>query len=125
VAAVRQLQSTLNALKVLVGNFPATAYKDTEILLGTPSTDGLGVALDPPGSGGHASGFSLSHSGLLWIKGARMAATAIFWLTEPPEYPCVAAAKAKSSDATSERLVRASAGATAGAFRFLCAAHYA
>jgi len=54
VAAVRQLQSTLNALKVLVGNFPATAYKDTEILLGTPSADGLGVALDPPG-GGHAS----------------------------------------------------------------------
>jgi hypothetical protein len=65
---LRELESLLDALKVLVGNFPATAHKDTEILLGTPSTDGLGVALDPPGGGGHASRFGFSHSGLLLDK---------------------------------------------------------
>jgi hypothetical protein len=84
-AASRALEGALYALKVLVGNFPATAYEDAEIFLGTPSTDGLGMAFDALRRGGHASRFRLSHSGLLWIKEARMAATASFWLTESPE----------------------------------------
>jgi hypothetical protein len=51
-----------------LGIFPATPYKDIEIFLGAPSTDGLGVAFDAPRRGGHASRFGLRHSGLLWIK---------------------------------------------------------
>jgi hypothetical protein len=62
---VRQLKSALNALKVVVWDFPATTDKDTEILLGTPSPDGSWMALDAPCCGSNPGRLSLSHSGLL------------------------------------------------------------
>jgi len=80
-STVGELKSALNALKVFVGDFPATAHKHTEILLGTPSADGLRVALDAPCCGCNAARFGLSDSGLLWIKGARRAANSNSRLT--------------------------------------------
>jgi hypothetical protein len=53
--AISVLQSALNTLNVLVGNFPVTSHEDAKILFGAPPTHSFRVAAHTPGSSSDAT----------------------------------------------------------------------
>jgi hypothetical protein len=68
-----ELQSSLNALNILVRNFPSTADANAEIPFDAPSAHGFGVTVHTPGGGDDTGSSGSSHCGLLWIRAAQAA----------------------------------------------------